>query len=86
MIESLFTGGNIALLILLVMAIEAVVLMALIKRMPAVLFGILAGAALVLALRAALLQQGNLVIAVFLALSLLFHMAEVRQWLRLAKR
>jgi hypothetical protein len=63
-----------------------VVLARQIRHMPAILGGLGAGACLVLALRAALLQQGWPQIALFLAISFVFHAFEVRQWLRQAKQ
>jgi hypothetical protein len=85
MMEQLFQSGNIALLILAVMAAETLFFARLFKRFPAIIPGLGAGACLVLALRAALLQQGWLMIAFFLFLSALFHATEIWQWLRLAR-
>jgi hypothetical protein len=83
--ESLFQSGHIALVILAIMALEAVVLARYFKRLPALFAGLAAGACLVLALRAALLQQGWIMISIFLSLSFVFHVTEIRQWLRLIK-
>jgi hypothetical protein len=83
--ETLFQSGNVAFIILAVMALEGFIFARYFKRLPAMFFGLAAGACLVLALRAALLQQGWAMIAIFLALSFVFHIMEIRQWLRLAK-
>lgn len=83
--EPLFQSGHIAFVILAVMALEALILARYFKRLPAMFAGLGAGACLVLALRAALLQQGWTMIAIFLALSFVFHITEIRQWLRLLK-
>jgi MFS superfamily sulfate permease-like transporter len=83
--ESLFQSGNIALVIIAVMLVEVMLLQRYIKRFPGMLAGLAAGACLVLALRAALLQQSWTIIAIFLALSFVFHILEILQWLRLAK-
>jgi hypothetical protein len=86
MLERAFQSGEITLLLLAVMLVEALVFMRVIKRMPGLLMGLGAGAAMVLALRAALLQQHWSTIALFLTLSFGFHILEIRQWLRLAKQ
>ena len=85
-LEQMFQSGHIAFIILTVMLAEAVFLSRYFKRFPGMITGLAAGACLVLALRAALVGQGWLVIAAFLALSLVFHLLEIRQWLRLAKQ
>ena len=84
-LESLFTSGNVAFLIVAVMLAEALFFARYVKRFPGILAGLAAGACLVFALRAALLQQGWTSIAFFLALSFVFHALEILQWLRLAK-
>jgi hypothetical protein len=83
--DSLFQSGNIALVIIAIMVVEAVLLLGLIKRFPGIFFGLAAGGCIVLALRAALLQQSWTSIALFLGLSFVFHALEIVQWLRLAK-
>jgi hypothetical protein len=83
--ESLFQSGNIALVIIAIMVVEALLLSGLIKRFPVLLSGLAAGGCMVLALRAALLQQSWTIIALFLGLSFVFHALEILQWLRLAK-
>ena len=52
----------------------------------AMLLGLAAGAAMVLALGAATMQYGYEVVGAFLALSFVIHLVEVRLWLNLAKR
>jgi hypothetical protein len=83
--EALFQSGNIAVIILAIMAAEVLVLAKLFKWSPALYAGLAAGACLVLALRAALLQQDWIIIAFFLALSFMFHLTELWQWRRLTK-
>ncbi len=83
--EALFQSGHIAFIILAIMALEGIFLARYFKRLPAMFAGLGAGACLVLALRAALLQQGWAMIALFLSLSFVFHITEIRQWLRLLK-
>ena len=85
-IDAIFQSGLAPLLVLGVMILEVIVLWSHITRMPVIIAGIGAGAALVLALRAALIGQGWPVIAVFLTISFMLHIVEVRQWLRLEKR
>jgi hypothetical protein len=84
--ETLFQSGGIAFVVLAVMAFEALMLARYMRRLPVILGGLGAGACLVLALRAALLQQGWAMIALFLALSFVFHAFEVVQWLRQARQ
>lgn len=85
-LDQLFQSGNIALLILAVMLAEALFFRHHIRNYPGILAGLGAGAALVLALRAALLQQGTGMIAMFLSLSFVFHILEIWQWLRLTRQ
>jgi MFS superfamily sulfate permease-like transporter len=84
-LDVLFQTGNIAWIVLAIMAAEALFFARYFKRLPGMLLGLAAGASLVLALRAALLQQGWTSIALFLSLSFVFHVMEILQWLRLAK-
>jgi hypothetical protein len=86
MIDTFFTSGQVAYLILAVMLVESFVLAKLLRRSPAVLWGLCAGACMVLALWAALTTQGAATIGLFLTLSFACHLLEVRQWLNLAKR
>jgi hypothetical protein len=85
-LEALFQSGNIAVLIIAIMVAEAILLAPVFKRIPGMLAGLAAGACLVLALRAALLQHAWPSIAIFLCLSFVFHVMEILQWLRLAKQ
>lgn len=81
--EMLINSGRIAEIILVVMLLEAVIVgLVALKRddafgLPGYLAGLAAGAFLVLALRAALAGSGWMQIAVFLACSLLAHVAEL---------
>jgi CBS-domain-containing membrane protein len=83
--EALFSSGDIVFVILAIMLAEALVLMRHMRRQPGLWLGLAAGACLVLALRAALLQQGWAVIAGFMLASFVFHGLEVWQWLRPAR-
>lgn len=85
MMQQLFQSGDIVFLFLAVMAAEALFFARHAKRFPSILTGLCAGASLVLALRAALLDQGWEMIAVFMTVGGLFHAVEVWQWLRLAR-
>ena len=82
-LRQLIENGTLPLMILGIMALEAVLVSAVFLRrgktraIPQLLAGLAAGAALVLALRAALLDQGWDIIARFLLVSLLAHAAEL---------
>jgi hypothetical protein len=84
--EQLFASGTVAFLILAVMAVEAIILVLWLRRFPAMLMGIAAGACLVLALGAALQNRHWSSIAALLLLAFVFHLMEIWQWLQLAKR
>jgi hypothetical protein len=86
MIEELVQSGTVALLIIAVMAAEALYFARYFKRFPAFLSGLAAGACMALALYCALAQQGWKSIAALLLLSGLFHATEIWSWLRLARR
>jgi hypothetical protein len=86
MIEELVQSGNIALLIIAVIAAEALYFAKFVKRFPAFLSGLAAGASMSLALYCALAQQGWKMIAAFLLLSGVFHATEIWSWLRLVRR
>jgi hypothetical protein len=84
MLGAFFSSGAVAWLILSVMAIEALVLAKLMAKSgnyPAVLAGLAAGACLVLALWAALTRRDVLEIALFLGMSFVAHVMEIRLWL-----
>lgn len=85
-LQALFESGLIAPIILMVMAIETIVLWRSIRAVPSLGAALAAGAALVLALWAALAGQDWKVIAVCLMVSLAFHLVEIRECIRLAKR
>lgn len=82
--SALFSSGAIAWFILAVMIVEGVVLarsMSGSGLTGAMIAGLAAGACLVLALRAALTQSDVLEIALFLAMSAIAHVIEIRLWL-----
>ncbi len=83
-LDAFFASGAVAWLILAVMALEAVILVKLMSGSGlggAIVAGLAAGACLVLALRAALTQAHVLEIALFLAMSGIAHVIEIRLWL-----
>jgi hypothetical protein len=83
-LDAFFASGAVAWLILAVMVMEAFLLAKLLSGgglRGAVLAGLAAGACLVLALRAALTQGDVLEIALFLAMSAIAHVVEIRLWL-----
>jgi hypothetical protein len=81
-LESLITSGAVIWIVLVVMAVEAVVLSRLIKSFPGILAGLGAGGSIVLALGASITNKGPMVIAACLALSFLFHVAELYFWFK----
>lgn len=83
--EALFQSGDIAFALLAIMLVEALALAVYARRFPGILLGLAAGACLILALRASLLQQSWQMIALFLVMSFVFHIVEIAQWLRLAR-
>jgi hypothetical protein len=83
--EALFQSGNIVWVIILIMAGEAIILRSYMKQVPAMAASLAAGGCLVLALRAALLQQSWIYVALFLSLGFVFHILEIWQWMRIAK-
>jgi hypothetical protein len=85
MMEQFYQSGNVAFLILAIMAAEALYFARHARRFPFMLTGLVAGACIVLALRAALLQQGWMVVGFFLAIGAIFHIIEIWQWLRMAR-
>ncbi len=82
MVEDLITSGRIANIILAVLAVEAALVGFLLWRrqqargLLSFLASLLAGAALVLCLRAALMNAGWPFVAIFLLAALLAHLAE----------
>jgi hypothetical protein len=80
------TISHLPILLLAVIAIEAFMLRRWIARAPGILYGLLSGASLVVALAAVLMGQGFAMISACLALSFVFHLLELRQWLTLTKR
>ena len=77
--ESFFTTGHAVDLVLAFMAIEAIILIVMKRRAPlTVLLTILPGAAMMLALRAALTGAGWPWVAIWLTVSLPLHLADLR--------
>jgi hypothetical protein len=77
--ETLFTSGHAVDLVLAVMAVEALILIFAMKRsMLTVLLTILPGAAMMLALRAALTGAEWQIVAIWLTVSLPLHLADLR--------
>ncbi len=85
MIESFISSGAVSWVILAVLVVEALSFVFYFKRLRNMWPTLAAGGCFVLALRAALLHQTTAEIAVFLALSFVFHVLEVRQWLKMSK-
>jgi hypothetical protein len=78
-LEPFFTSGHAVDLVLAVMAVEALFLIFVKKRRPlTVVLTILPGAAMMLALRAALTGAGWEMIGLWLTVSLPLHLADLR--------
>jgi hypothetical protein len=80
-VSELYTCGTIADIVIAFLALEAIVLVFLLRRSPAfprLVAGLAAGLCLVLALRAALTGSGWPSLATFLMLSFLAHAIELR--------
>ena len=84
LIDGLIGSGAITSIVLAVLAAEALFYVVYLKRLR-MLATLAAGACLVLALRAALLQRPNSELAFFLACGFLFHVLEIWQWLKMSK-
>jgi hypothetical protein len=80
--EQFIASGAVVWAILGVMAVEAIVLARLIKSFPGILAGLGAGGSIILALGASITNKGPMVIAACLALSFLFHVAELYFWFK----
>lgn len=77
---ALFASGRAADIVLGVFVVEALYLIAVRRRIPAdVLFALAPGIFFVLALRAAVTQQKWEWVAIFVAASLPFHLADLRR-------
>ncbi len=85
LLADMIVSGWVTLIILALLVAEALAYVFLIKRLRAMLPTLAAGASLVLALRAALLQHSPHELALFLALAFIFHILEIRQWLKMSK-
>ncbi len=77
-VEPFFTSGRAVDLVLVVMAVEALVLVSMKRRALTVVLTILPGAAMMLALRAAMTGAGWQWIAIWLTVSLPLHLADLR--------
>lgn len=84
-IDALIGSGSITLVILSILATEALFYIFYLKRLRGMLATLAAGACLVMALRAALLGHGTNELALFLGFGLIFHVLEVWQWLKMSK-
>lgn len=88
MIESAFSSGHIADLVLIVMMIEAAIIFILMRRgrinLPfrTYILGVIAGGFIVLALRLALTDAASAMIAIALALSFFAHIGELFSFLQ----
>jgi uncharacterized membrane protein len=85
MLWSFIESGNIVFAILAAMAVEALLLRRYIAKNPAILAGLAAGACLMLALRAALIDAGMSQVVIWLTASLLCHGIELILWMRQGK-
>ena len=89
--ESLFTSGRIADVILMFMALEVLILGTYLWRrnqglgLLSFVASSLAGGSLILALRAAILQSGWLFVAIYLLAGLLAHLGEIALRILLAR-
>ena len=77
-VEPFFTSGRAVDLVLVVMAVEALVLVSTKRRVLTVVLTILPGAAMMLALRAAMTGAGWQWVAIWLTVSLPLHLADLR--------
>ena len=77
-VEPFFTSGRAVDLVLVVMAVEALVLVSTKRRALTVVLTILPGAAMMLALRAAMTGAGWQWVAIWLTVSLPLHLADLR--------
>ena len=83
--DNIIGTGAVTLFILAVLSIEALIYVFVFKRLRRMLPTLAAGACLVLALRGALLNHNSSELALFLALSFVFHIVEVWQCLKMSK-
>lgn len=81
-LESLFNSGGIAYLALAVIVAEILFFARKMHENVPLIYGLAAGACLLLALRAALADAHWHQTALFLTGGFLFHIMEVRRWLR----
>ena len=82
-LEGFIASGHVIDLVIIVIAIEAVLLLAFRRKgVFPILLGLLPGLCLMLALRAALMGGGWQMIALWISASLPFHLADIRNRLR----
>ena len=84
-LDAFIGSGLVTLVILSILAAEALFYIFYFKRLRGMLATLAAGACLVMSLRAALLQHSTGEVALFLALGFIFHVLEVWQWLKMSK-
>lgn len=85
LLDELVSSATITVVILTVLAAEALFYIFYMKRLRSMLATLAAGACLVLALRAAILHHSTVELAAFLALGFVFHILEVWAWLKMSK-
>ena len=84
-LDELIGSGFITLVMLSIMAAEALFYIFYLRRLRGMLATLAAGASLVMALRAALLHHSTGELAFFLVLGFIFHILEIWQWLKMSK-
>ena len=84
-LDAFIGSGLVTIVILSILAAEALFYIFYFKRLRGILATLAAGACLVVALRAALLHHSTSELASFLALGFLFHILEVWQWMKMSK-
>ncbi len=84
-LDQFIASGYVTLVMLAILAAEAFFFVVFWKRLRGLWATLAAGASLVLALRAALLQHETREIALWLSCSFVFHVLEVWQWLKMSK-
>lgn len=85
MLDEIVGSAAVTSIILAILAAEALFYILYFKRLRSMLPTLAAGACLVLALRGALLHHTTTEVAAFLALGFVFHVMEVRAWLKMSK-
>jgi Na+-translocating ferredoxin:NAD+ oxidoreductase RnfE subunit len=85
-LDEFIGSGTITVVVLAILGAEVLAYTFYFKRLRKMLASLFAGACVVLALRAALLNHSNSEVGIFLALGFVFHILEVWQWLKTTKR